>query len=78
MGLDDIALFRAVRLLGSWRESTLSCSAESHFLLYGTVAIQLLIVVGGVYVWRRFIRTKPKSDAAVVSANLAEVVRRYM
>ena len=75
MVLDDIAVFRAVRVLSSWKDSTLSCSAESHFLLYGTVLIQLLIVVGGVYVWRRYIRTKPKPAVAVDSLNSAENVR---
>lgn len=35
------------------------CSGESHALLYAIFIMAVLISAGGVYVWRRFIRTQP-------------------
>lgn len=36
-----------------------SCGPAPHALLYSIMAMTVLIAAGGVYVWRRFIRTKP-------------------
>ena len=57
MTLNDFAWFR---VMGAWVRSTQSCSATSHALMYSIMASTVLISVGGVFVWRRFIRTQPK------------------
>jgi phosphate/sulfate permease len=56
MGFDG---FSWIRGIAAWGKSTNSCSAESHVLIYLIVVMALLISVGGVFVWRRFIRTQP-------------------
>lgn len=46
-----------------WGRKAYSCSPESHALAYAIVAMALMISIGGVYVWRRFIRTQPAENA---------------
>lgn len=56
MEFDSITWFKVI---AAWGKSTNSCSAESHVLMYSIVVMAVLISVGGVFVWRRFIRTQP-------------------
>lgn len=42
-----------------WQRSTQMCSPPSHAFLYVLIASSTAIALGGVYVWRRFIRTQP-------------------
>lgn len=39
------------------------CSPESYALVYALVGMAIVISVGGIFVWRRYIRTRP--DASV-------------
>lgn len=50
-----------------WQRSTQMCSAPSHAFLYTFMASSTAIALGGVYVWRRFIRTQPISKPTEVS-----------
>lgn len=56
MEFDALALFWA---LADWVESTNRCTPFSHALLYSIAAMSVMISVGGIYVWRRFIRSQP-------------------
>ena len=50
--------------LVTWHRSTYMCSPASHAFLYVLIASSTAIALGGVYVWRRFIRTQPKHHSA--------------
>lgn len=41
-----------------WRQGTQMCTPHSHAFLYVLIASSSAIALGGVYVWRRFIRTQ--------------------
>lgn len=43
-----------------WHRSTYMCSAPSHAFLYVLIASSIAIALGGVHVWRRYVRTQPK------------------
>jgi hypothetical protein len=62
MDFSDLAFFRVLR---AFYRSTNTCSAESHALMYSVAASTVLIAVGGFYVWRRFIKTKPSAEMCV-------------
>lgn len=60
--LDSVAgpVVWLVNGLVRWQRGTQMCSASSHAFLYVLFASSLAIAIGGVYVWRRFIRTQPQ------------------
>lgn len=47
--------------LTGWGKETYSCSAESHTFAYTLLIMSVIFSTGGVYVWRRFIRTQPSA-----------------
>lgn len=55
MEFDAVALFMA---LADWSETANRCTPFSHALLYSIAAMSLMISAGGIYVWRRFIRSQ--------------------
>ena len=61
MSIFDFTFFKILR---AWYQSTESCSAYSHALMYAVLVSSVLIAVGGVFVWRRFIRTQPGKPLA--------------
>lgn len=58
--------------LFSWAKSTQMCSPMSQTLLFSIILSSLLIAVGGVYVWRRYIRTQPAPNAAMFQGEVDE------
>lgn len=50
--------------LFSWARSTQMCSPMSQTMLFTIIVSSLSILACGIYVWKRFIRSKPASEIA--------------
>ena len=56
-----------------WKRSTQMCTPQSHALLYVLIASWVAISLGGIYLWRKVIRTKPSSVPATQPKEPAHV-----
>ncbi len=52
-------LLDGFRFISRFLLASRECSAASHALLYSILVTAVAISLGGIYVWRRFIRNQP-------------------
>jgi hypothetical protein len=48
-----------VKAITGWGARAYSCSPQSHALMYSIIAMAILMSFGGIFVYKRFIRTQP-------------------
>lgn len=53
------SMYGLVASATGWGHKAYSCSPESHALVYAIMAMAVGISAGGVWVWKRHIRTQP-------------------
>lgn len=54
----------------SFAKTAQMCSPTSQYLLFSIIFSSLMISVGGIYVWRKYIRTQP----GVVATDKKELI----
>ncbi len=49
--------------MGVWGKGAQTCGPQSHAFVYVLLCVSLVIAAGGVFVWFRFIKSKPGTGA---------------